>query len=369
MVKWIMACVSTPSYSICINGERHGFFKGGRGLRQGDPMSPYLFTIVMEVFNLILQHEIRDDNGFKYHFRCKSLKITHLCFADDLLVLCHGDINSVNMERGTIESILDILPFKRGKLPVKYLGVPLVAKKIGVQDCKSLIDKVKAKIHDWKNKSLSYAGRAQLIASFLASIQVSFKEEKQKSTRKRFVSLSNMVKLINVVKLKGRSIWEIDKQMNDSWIWTQMPAINTILSRREILSAGFSNDASIADLPMLIPRKMDKLLWCSNTGVIHRFTSDQLVTQDKLAKWYPGSVWKCPLCIQVEDSHSHLFFEYEYSKKVWMEVQKKANVADLYDLEDCMAKMASLPCKNSIWSIVRRICVADTVYHLWIKRC
>ncbi|GJV49179.1 hypothetical protein Tco_1439391 [Tanacetum coccineum] len=51
-------------------------------------------------------------------------------------------------------------------------SVPLVAKKIGVQDCKGLIDKVKAKIHDWKNKSLSYAGRAQLIAYVLASIQV-----------------------------------------------------------------------------------------------------------------------------------------------------------------------------------------------------
>ncbi|GKC18082.1 RNA-directed DNA polymerase, eukaryota, reverse transcriptase zinc-binding domain protein [Tanacetum coccineum] len=154
----------------------------------------------MEVFNLILHHEIREDNGFKYYFGCKSLKITYLCFADDLLVLCHGDINSVkvikkalekfsnvtglypnlgkstifcgSMDRGKIESILDILPFKRGKLPIKYLGVPLVAKKIGVQDCKSLIDKVKAKIHDWKNKSLSYAGRAQLIASVLASIQV-----------------------------------------------------------------------------------------------------------------------------------------------------------------------------------------------------
>ncbi|GKB33426.1 RNA-directed DNA polymerase, eukaryota, reverse transcriptase zinc-binding domain protein [Tanacetum coccineum] len=180
--------------------------------------------------------------------------------------------------------------------------------------------------------------------------------------------------------------------------WTQMPAIDTILSRREIFSAGFSNDASIADcihnnrwkwpnewvikypilklyhVPMLIPRKMDKLLWCSNTGVTHRFTSNQvwkdirtlneemkwwrviwfsqnvprqafvlwmatkgkLVTHDKLAKWYPGS--------------------------------NKANVADLYNLEDCMAKMASLPCKSSIWSIVRRLCVADTVYHLWIKR-
>nr|GEX77154.1 RNA-directed DNA polymerase, eukaryota, reverse transcriptase zinc-binding domain protein [Tanacetum cinerariifolium] len=44
--------------------------------------------------------------------------------------------------------------------------------KIGVKDCKCLIDKVKTRIYDWKNKSMTYAGRAQLIVSLLASIQV-----------------------------------------------------------------------------------------------------------------------------------------------------------------------------------------------------
>ncbi|GKB14013.1 RNA-directed DNA polymerase, eukaryota, reverse transcriptase zinc-binding domain protein [Tanacetum coccineum] len=146
MVHWIMTCVATPSYTIYLNGERHGSFKGGRGLRQRDPLSPYLFTIVME-----------------------ELEITHLCFADDLLVLCHGDVNSVSVIKKalekfsnvsglypnlgkstifcgsvnnvTINHIMQIFPFKRGKLPVRYLGVPLVSKKISVKDCKGLIDK------------------------------------------------------------------------------------------------------------------------------------------------------------------------------------------------------------------------------------
>ncbi|GKA34928.1 RNA-directed DNA polymerase, eukaryota, reverse transcriptase zinc-binding domain protein [Tanacetum coccineum] len=200
MIQWIMLCVTTPSYSICLNGERHGFFKGGRGLRQGDPLSPYLFTLVMEVFNLIIQQEIKGNGNFKYHHGCKELEITYFCFADDLLVLCHGDVNSVNvikkaldkfssvlglypnlgkstifcgsMDRATIDAILHILHFKKGKLPVRYLGVLLVSKKIGVKDCKCLIDKVKSRVQDWKNNSLSYARRTQLIASVLSSIQV-----------------------------------------------------------------------------------------------------------------------------------------------------------------------------------------------------
>lgn len=108
MVQWIMACISTPKFTICVNGGRFGYFKGGRGLRQGDPISPYLFTLVMEVLNLIIKDEITRERNFKYHFGCKSLKITHLCFADDLLVLCHGDSTSVLTIRRAIDKFSKI---------------------------------------------------------------------------------------------------------------------------------------------------------------------------------------------------------------------------------------------------------------------
>ncbi|KAL4557252.1 hypothetical protein LXL04_035425 [Taraxacum kok-saghyz] len=68
--------------------------------------------------------------------------------------------------------ICAILPFVVGTLPVRYLGVPLVESRILIRDCKVLVDKVKARVLDWKNKYLSYAGRLQLINSVLMSMQV-----------------------------------------------------------------------------------------------------------------------------------------------------------------------------------------------------
>lgn len=72
MINWIMTCVSTPKFTVCINGVDHGFFEGKRGLRQGDPLSPYLFTIVMEFFSLLLKKKIMDNRDFKYHWRYKN---------------------------------------------------------------------------------------------------------------------------------------------------------------------------------------------------------------------------------------------------------------------------------------------------------
>ena len=102
-IKWIMQCVSTTSYSISINGSLHGFFKGEQGLRQGDPLSPFLFTICLEVLSRKMGRLGKNLN-FNHHPKCSEMSITHLAFADDLILFSTGDVTSVRLAIECLES-------------------------------------------------------------------------------------------------------------------------------------------------------------------------------------------------------------------------------------------------------------------------
>nr|GEX54528.1 hypothetical protein [Tanacetum cinerariifolium] len=183
----IMTCISTSAFSISVNGQIYRYFKGAKGLRHNDPISSYLFILVMEVLSLIMIKNIKADGRFKYHAGCKDLQLTH--------IFCNRDVQSIyvvkkslndfskvsglfpNLKKSTIffgsindqvkQEILKIVAFSIGR----YLGVPLLAKCLSVNDCRQLIDKVKERIEDWKNRFLSYAGRLQLIAYVFTSMQ------------------------------------------------------------------------------------------------------------------------------------------------------------------------------------------------------
>nr|XP_043611664.1 uncharacterized protein LOC122583311 [Erigeron canadensis] len=200
MIAWIMECVSTVSFSLCINGSLHGFFSGKRGLRQSDPLSPYLFTLVMEILTLMLQRAVRNSEVFRFYHQCEEEHIINLFFADDLFIFVHGDVASTQVIQTTFEEfkhafglapslpksnaffcnvlnhvkigILNVMPFVGGNLPVKYLGVPLVSTRLIYQDCKELVDRIERRVSDWKNKFLSFAGRLQLTQSVLSSMHV-----------------------------------------------------------------------------------------------------------------------------------------------------------------------------------------------------
>ena len=90
--KWInrvKRCFSTAPFFVLVNGSLIGFFNSSRGLRQGDPLSPYPFIIGMEIFSILVDKAAY--GGFLLGFKIadrfdEELQITHLLFADDTLV-------------------------------------------------------------------------------------------------------------------------------------------------------------------------------------------------------------------------------------------------------------------------------------------
>ena len=84
-VDRVMSNVSTPSFSVRINGKAHGNIVLTRGIRQGDPLSPYLFLICVECFTLLLA-KAEFEGRLHGVAVCRSApSVTNLLFADDSL--------------------------------------------------------------------------------------------------------------------------------------------------------------------------------------------------------------------------------------------------------------------------------------------
>ncbi|GJR66049.1 protein LAZ1 [Tanacetum coccineum] len=98
----------------------------------------------------------------RFHRYCEEIQLINVCFADDRFIIARVDVESARVIMDALEEFKMTSGLVPSELSVKYLGVLLILSRLLIRDCKVLIEKVKNRIGDWKNNSLSFAGRLQL---------------------------------------------------------------------------------------------------------------------------------------------------------------------------------------------------------------
>ena len=196
--KWIMGCLSTVSFSVFVNGRPRGKFRGSRGLRQGDPLSPFLFTLVVDVLGRLIDKAVQLQVIQGFIVGREKVEVSHLQFADDTLLFMganhsyftkylsilelFGSISGlrVNLKKSTIlgintdpvflQNLADMSGCVVGEWPIKYLGLPLGGNPRKTEFWEPVLSKVAKRLGGWKKSFLSRGGRLTLIQSVLSSL-------------------------------------------------------------------------------------------------------------------------------------------------------------------------------------------------------
>lgn len=198
-VHWIMECVSSVSYSFLINGSAQGCVAPSRGIRQGDPLSPYLFILCSEVLSgLCLNAQGQGTmQGVKVARRSPSLN--HLFFADDTMFFCKSDQEtcktlasileryeiasgqSINLQKSAItfsaktpivtrRQVKAILKINGEGGTGKYLGLPEHFNRKKKYIFAGIVDRIKQRSHSWATRHLNAAGKLMLLKAILAAM-------------------------------------------------------------------------------------------------------------------------------------------------------------------------------------------------------
>ncbi|KAK9053404.1 hypothetical protein SSX86_030038 [Deinandra increscens subsp. villosa] len=195
---WVQGLLKASRSSVLINGAPTKEFDMFRGVRQGDPLSPYLFILALEAFHWMLSKATSMGIFHGLSLPQDGPVISHLFFADDALILGQWSsanfinlrrllrcfflvsglqvnlhkcgLTGLNVDELEIKTKAEILGCKLCELPFDYLGLKVGANMNQKKHWKKVIDTFQKRLSGWKIKSLSMGGRLVLIKSVLNAL-------------------------------------------------------------------------------------------------------------------------------------------------------------------------------------------------------
>lgn len=196
--SWICGLLSTATTRVLMNGIPGDPIDHRRGLRQGDPLSPMLFILVMDILHGLFEKAAAE--GVLSRLAKRGFRHRTSIFADDVvtflrptrkdLLACSAIISDFGMASGLRtnfskcsahlircfqeqgELVASLFQCEVGSFPCTYLGLPLGVRKVTANQLNSVVDKVGSKVAAWKAPLLSKGGRLVLVKSTLAAIPV-----------------------------------------------------------------------------------------------------------------------------------------------------------------------------------------------------
>lgn len=201
LVHAIMSCISSASFKLLWNGESTDSIVQKRGIRQGDPLSPYIFVLCLERLGHKIQNEVSLGRWKPLKASRNGPSVSHLFFADDLLLFADATVSQMEVVKRCLAEFehasgqkvsfsKSIVHFSSntlceeaaeislmGGMPLtedlgRYLGMYLVHGHHGKQHYKSLLERVHKRLNGRKMKTLSLAGRATLASSIMLSMPI-----------------------------------------------------------------------------------------------------------------------------------------------------------------------------------------------------
>lgn len=198
-IRLVMTCVRTPTFSVLVNGTQTDSFKPTRGLRQGDPLPPYLFILCAETLSAAIHKATELDLADPIRVSRSGPPLSHLVFSDKTIIFIRANQKSCR----TIKQILDLdhmesgqkvnlsksvanlstgVPNRKKEVLKKllgitktspmqsYLGISPLTRRPSRNEFKATVSRVENRLQGWKAQLLTFAGRLTLIKSVTAGI-------------------------------------------------------------------------------------------------------------------------------------------------------------------------------------------------------